>query len=142
MPVRRVPRLSSLVGSIGAALVLATALAPVATPAAHAQDGGGPGGPMMGPPGGPGVGPMGGPGIGPTMGGPGMAPRGTGGWFDVGGYAEIAVPGQTQYCREQIGAQTDAWAYFPSIGFNTFPPYGGSWGFYTGIGPVCRWQPH
>jgi hypothetical protein len=136
MPARRVPRLSSLVGSIGVALVLTTALAPVAAPVAHAQEGGGSGGPMMGP--------MGGPGMGPMMGGPGLGPGGIGGGFDGGGYAEIAVPGQVQYCREQIGAQTNAWAYFPSIvgGINIFPPYGGTWGFYTGIGPVCRWLPH
>jgi hypothetical protein len=138
MPARRVPRLSSLVGSIGAALVLAAALAPVATPAAHAQDGGGAGGPMMG---GPGMGPMSGPGMGPMMGGPGPGPL-TGGGGD--GYAEISVPGQIQYCREQIGTQTNAWAFFPSTSgtYNVFPPYGGTWGFYTGIGAVCRWQPH
>ncbi len=142
MPARRVPRLSSLVGSIGAALILAAALAPVATPAVHAQDGAGSGGPTAGPMGGPGRGPMGGPGMGP-MDGPGLGPRGFGGGFDPG-YAEIAVPGQTQYCRESIGAQTNAWSYFPSasIGFNILPPYGGDWGFYTGLGTVCRWQPH
>ncbi|HZS02708.1 MAG TPA: hypothetical protein VFE37_28610 [Chloroflexota bacterium] len=85
---------------------------------------------------------MGGPGMGP-MDGPGLGPRGFGGGFDPG-YAEIAVPGQTQYCRESIGAQTNAWSYFPSasIGFNILPPYGGDWGFYTGLGTVCRWQPH
>ena len=135
MPARRVPRLSSLVGSIGAALVLAAALAPVATPAVHAQEGPGPGGPMMGP--------MGGPGVGPVMGGgPGMGPPGLAG-YDGGGYEEFALPGQTQYCRESIGAQTNAWAYFgPTFTGYNFPPYGGTWGFYTGLGITCRWLPH
>ncbi|HLH25613.1 MAG TPA: hypothetical protein VK066_24100 [Chloroflexota bacterium] len=78
----------------------------------------------------------------PLIGGPGPGPRGLGGGYDAG-YAEIAVPGQTQYCREQIGAQADAWAYIgPTFSGYQFPPYGGMWGFYADIGPVCRWQPH
>jgi hypothetical protein len=61
-----------------------------------------------------------------------------------GGFEEIAVPGQVQYCRESLGAQTNTWAYFPSgsATINTFPPYGGSWGYYPGVGLTCRWQPH
>jgi hypothetical protein len=148
MPARRVPRLSSLVGSIGAALVLAAALAPVATPAVHAQDGAGPAGPMMGPMGGPGMGPgmgpmMGGPGMGPMMGGgPGMGPRGMDG-YDGGWGGELVVPGQVQHCHESLGAQANARAYYGPqyLGYN-FPPYGGIWGFYTGVANVCRWQPH
>jgi hypothetical protein len=140
MPARRIPRLSSLVYSLGAALVLTVALAPIATPAVHAQDGAGPGGPMVGPLGGPGMGP----GMGPMIGGPGRGFRGPDGGSDGGsGYEEIAVLGQTQNCREQAGAQTNAWSYFgPTFSGYQFPPYGGVWGFYTASGPVCRWQPH
>ena len=134
MPARRVPRLSSLVGSIGAGLVLAAALAPVAPLTVHAQEGPGPSGPVVGPVGGPVPGPV----PGPMIGGPGLGPPG----YDGGEYGEIAVPGQTQQCRESIGAQTNTWAYFgPTFSGYQFPPYGGIWGYYTGLGIVCRWQP-
>jgi hypothetical protein len=139
MPARRVPRLSSLVGSIGAALVLAAALAPTATPVVHAQDGAAPAGPVAGPMGGPGMGT----GMGPMMdGGAGRGQRGMGG-HDEGWGGEITVAGQVQYCQESIGARTNALAYYgPQYSGYHLPPYGGMWGFYAGLNNVCRWQPH
>jgi hypothetical protein len=83
----------------------------------------------------------------PSM-GPRMGPRGMGGGYGGGGYGgggydEIAVPGQVQNCQESIGAQTNAWSYFgPTFTGYQFPPYGGMWGMYAGIGIICRWQPH
>jgi hypothetical protein len=77
-------------------------------------------------------------------GGRGRGPRGMDGYDGGGGWpAEIAIGGQTQYCQESIGAQTNYSAYFgPQYNGYNLPPYGGIWGFYTGLGIVCRWQPH
>jgi hypothetical protein len=86
---------------------------------------------------------MGGPGMGPMMdGSPGRGPRGMGG-YDGGWGGEISVPGQVQHCLEAPGAQANTLAYYgPQYSGYTLPPYGGVWGFYTGINNVCRWQPH
>jgi hypothetical protein len=137
MPQRRVPRLPSLVGSLGAALafVVALALVPGASPTAQAQDDG----PMMGPRMGPGIGP----GLGPIFG-----PRGGGG-AGYGDPGEIVVPGQTQVCRESAGAVANAQAFYsPTVGGfpvglsgYSLPPYGGLWAMYTGLGNVCMWLP-
>jgi hypothetical protein len=72
------------------------------------------------------------------------------------GSGGINVPGQTQYCREFPGATADfdyfagpypttAWAVpwgFPIYANFNVPPYGGYWGFYSGVGPICAWYPH
>jgi hypothetical protein len=131
MPHRRVPRLPSRVGSLNVALALA-AMATIAlanVPAAHAQRGADfPGG-----------GPFGG------------GPRAAAAYGDAG---EIAVPGQIQYCREAPGAQANFsgfnygypgwWALpwgFPLYSGYSTPPYGGTWGVYSGAGAVCLWRP-
>ena len=128
MPHRRVLRLRSLVGRSSAALavVVVLALMPAATAVTYAQ-----GGPDMG-----------------MMGPRGMGPRGGPG----GGYG---VPGQTQRCRDYPGAVADEAAYygpgyptswwgspwgFPVYASYNLPPYGGFWGFYTDVGPICAWQ--
>jgi hypothetical protein len=121
MPHRRVPRRPSLVARFGAALAIVglLILAPIAAPTSDAQV--------------------------PADFGLG-GPRGVGGW----------VAGQTQYCAEYPGAQanysafygpypTESWVVpwgFPVYANFHIPPYGGYWGFYSGVGPVCIWQPH
>ncbi len=141
MPHRHGPRLSSLVGTLSVALALAgaVALAPSTSAPAHAQ--GGPEyGPMFGPRGG-------GPGPGPFGGLRGPAPLGYQSYESL--FGELAVPGQTQICRESPGATANHWAFygptmgeffFPFVGY-VFPPYGGVWGFYSGVGNVCLWRP-
>ncbi len=138
MPHRRVPRHPSLVGRFGTALAIVgvLALTSVVASAAHAQDG-----PGMGMPGAPG------------MAGPG-GPRGFGRGY--GGGDSGIVLGQTQFCRDYPGAVADfdyfagpypttAWAVpwgFPVYANFNVPPYGGYWGYYSGSGPICAWQPH
>ena len=133
MPHRRVPRLPSLAGRLTAALaiVVVLALAPGASLAAHAQ-----GGPDFGA----------GLGFGPPGGAPGYGPA----------FGEVVVPGQTQICREYPGAIANFSAFygpgyptssfglpwgFPLYASYNLPPFGGFWGFYTGAGPICAWQP-
>ena len=137
MPRRCVPSLPALMGPLSAALAIVAVLAlmPGASPVAHAQRGPdlGFGGPGFGPP--------------PIGGSPGFSPF----------FGEPAVPGQTQLCREYPGAQANYGAYygpgypssffgwpwgFPLFSSYNLPPFGGFWGFYSGYGPVCLWQPH
>jgi len=76
--------------------------------------------------------------------------RGLAGYTDPG---EAVVPGQIQYCNEAPGAQANFSGYnyaypgwwalpwgFPLFSGYSTPPYGGTWGVYTGLGVVCRWQ--
>jgi len=71
------------------------------------------------------------------------------------GSGGITVAGQTQACRVYPGALADFEAFYgpyptPSLdpgGFPVYasynvPPFGGYWGFYSGAGPICAWQPH
>jgi hypothetical protein len=106
---------------------------------------------MMGPSGGMGMGMgPGGMGMGMDLGlGPIFGPRGRTFGYTPNPYGEVAVEGQTQICRESLGADTN-WRgfYGPTVGhYNSnfvgywFPPYGGLWGFYTGAGNTCLWRP-
>ena len=129
MPHRRVPRHLSLVGRLGTALAVVgiLALSPLVESTGYAQ-------------GGPGYGRSGG---GPRAGGGG------------GGDGGLVVSGQTQSCHEYPGAVADFEAFYglyatPSWdpwGFSVYasynvPPFGGYWGAYTGVGPICVWRPH
>jgi len=77
-------------------------------------------------------------------------PRGAAAYADVG---EPSVPGQTQYCLEAPGAMANFngynygypgwWALpwgFPLYSGYSTPPYGGSWGVYSGVSLVCLWR--
>ena len=124
-----VPRRLPLVGLLGAVLALGAALTPVAPHFAHAQFGS-----AAGP-------------LAPAGGGPGFG--------TVSG--EFVVPGQTQICREYPGAEANWQAYygpgyassggfalpfvFPVYANYNLPPFGGFWGMYTGVGPICLWRP-
>jgi hypothetical protein len=127
MPHRRVPRHLSLVGRLGAALTIVglLALSPLVASNGHAQ-----GRPE------------------PGMGRPGAGAR-------AGGGGGLVVPGQTQNCQEYPGAWSDFEAFyglyaapswdpwgFPVYANYNVPPFGGYWGFYTGVGGICTWRPH
>ncbi len=137
MPHRRAPWLPTLVGPVSVVLALVAVFALAPSAPAYAQGGGSEYGPMFGPRSGM---------------GPGIGPRGGGG--DTAGYSfifgEFVVAGQTQVCQEAPGAEANFRAFYgPTLGeYNpsfigyVFPPYGGMWGFYTGVGNTCLWRPH
>jgi hypothetical protein len=126
MPHRRVPWLRVLASLPGITLVLLVALF-AGSPVAYAQRG-----PELGLAGGP---------------VPGAYGLGAGG---------LVVPGQTQVCAAFPGAEANflfyspialTWGWGAPWGFPWYasylaPPFGGSWGAYVGIGPICLWQPH